>query len=104
MELENIITDSRPEDESYWQKHVAAYNKGDASKINYCRKNNVHYHRFLYWHNKLSKSNDDAALIPVNIRSDLPVVAKCTLELSQGCRILIHDEALALKLLTSVAK
>lgn len=104
MEIENIITDSRPEDESYWQKHVAAYNNGCASKISYCRENNVHYHRFLYWHNKLSKSNEDGALIPVTLKNDLPAVAKCTLELSHGCRILIHDDALALQLLTSVVK
>jgi hypothetical protein len=104
MKTESIISVASTKDQSYWQRHIDAYNSEGTSKINYCRENNVNYHRFLYWHNKLSKSKGAGALIPVKVKTALPAKAKCTLELNQGCRILIYDEPLALQLLTSVAK
>ena len=104
MNTETISAASQTEDQGYWQRHVEAYNIGEISKVNYCRANNVHYHRFLYWHNKLSKRIEAGALIPVKVKSNLSNEARCILELSQGSRILIYDNSLALKLLISVAK
>jgi len=104
MNAEAIISTIQAEDKSYWQRHVTAYNRGGVSKIRYCRENSVHYHRFLYWHAKLSTSPEEGALIPVKLKSDLPSQTVCALELNQECRILIYDEALALKLLASVVK
>jgi len=92
--------------ESFWRDHIETYLTSGYNKSQYCRQHDLVYHRFLHWCRKFAKSEGNAisgnnSFIPVKLKST-PASSNCicTLELSNGNRLLIHDET-ALQLLLS---
>jgi hypothetical protein len=90
-------------DKAYWRRHVEDYQASGLKKVTYCTNNNVPYHKFLYWHNKLTRKRTNQ-LMPVKIKSAIRSEALCVLELKQGRRVLIYDEGILLKLLNWLEK
>ncbi len=73
-----------------WQAHIDQFNKAGGSKAAYCRKHDLNYHQFMYWHGQLSVSCD--ALVPVKVKAKShPTDGLCTVELVSGHRLSIHD-------------
>jgi len=83
-----------PKKASYWQGHVTSQASSPFSKRAYCREHSIPYSQFLYWFKKLNKKNN--AFIPIKRKEQATAMASglCTIELSQGHRLVIHDEAL----------
>jgi hypothetical protein len=82
--------------EDFWRSHVDAFNSMNITKIEYSKHNNAGYHRFLYWHQKLS----DNKLLPVKIKTTGFTDSLCTLETPKGYRVLVHDESALTKILS----
>jgi hypothetical protein len=54
-----------------WQAHLAAQAKSGLSRTQYCRRQQISYHAFTYWRNKLSKSSgNEVTLVPITLRSE----------------------------------
>lgn len=54
-----------------WQAHLAAQAKSGLSRTQYCRRQQISYHAFTYWRNKLSKpSGNEITLVPVTLRPE----------------------------------
>ncbi len=87
------------QDEEFWQPHIDTFNSMGISKLKYCQENDLGYHRFLYWHQKLSRSAT-GNLLPVKLKSSGSTMALCTLESPKGYRVLIHSESALNKVLT----
>jgi DNA-binding transcriptional regulator YiaG len=52
-----------------WQAHLAAQEKSGLSRTQYCRRQQISYHTFTYWRNKLSKPNgNEVTLVPITLR------------------------------------
>lgn len=85
--------------EDFWQPYVDAFNSTNMSKIKYCRQNEVEYHKFLYWHQKLSQASV-GNLLPVKLKSAGVTGALCTVESPKGYRVLIHSESALCKVLS----
>ena len=99
------------ENKSYWLKHIESYNASGLNKNRYCNQHDIAYHRFLYWFEKLDKKTsrpsannktnqfipikEARAITPKNLK---PTEALCILELKQGHRLLVHNEAILEKL------
>lgn len=77
-----------------WPWHVRNYDASGLTKTAYCKQNHLSYHRFLYWHTKLSDGSS-RGFSEVKVRP-LPTLSSevcCTLELTTGDRLLIQSEA-----------
>ena len=72
----------------FWQHHVANFALNNVTKIQYCKDNNITYHRFLYWHDKFTNGTD--SFIPIKFPGNNNL-AVCTIEFSQGHRLVLHD-------------
>ena len=91
------------ERERYWQQHIEQYNARKQSKVKCCKKNDLIYHRFLYWVIMFSEQDDttDEAnkLLPIKIKSSREAINPiATIELNKDVKILIHDSATLVKL------
>jgi len=110
------------ESELYWLKHVKAYKASGLNKHKYCNQHGIVYHRFLYWFDKLTpqtaqshmvnniddkqKNQNLNQFIKVKLSSERdsalnqPCLSKplCVLELKQGHRLFVHDEAILEKI------
>jgi hypothetical protein len=81
-------------DKIYWKQQVDACNASGMNKSKYCRQNQLNYDRLMYWQKKL-KNETAAPFVPVKIKKepmtliDQPI---CTLMLSSGHNLQIHDE------------
>ncbi len=93
---------SRLEDTAYWKQHTELHHRSGLTKLDYCQQYQVHYHRFIYWSRKLS-SDAQAALSPhpkdfISVQRKEPLLpvssypALCSLTLSLGLRLEIHDQ------------
>lgn len=66
------------EDEQFWQQHVNRFSILKLSKVKYCKQNNLVYHRFLYWFDKLKANcgrepqKSPLNLVPVTLADDTP--------------------------------
>lgn len=81
---------------AFWQNHVDVFNAMDITKREYSQQNNLGYHRFLYWHQKLSRTQ----LLPVKISSSGPIVSLCTVETPRGYRVMVHEASALTKILS----
>lgn len=43
----------------YWQQQVNAWSKTDVSGVKFCQAHNLVYHQFVYWRQKLLKTDVD---------------------------------------------
>jgi len=54
-----------------WQAHLAAQARSGLSRTQYCRRQQISYHAFTYWRNKLSKpSGNEITLVPITLRPE----------------------------------
>ncbi len=53
--------------EQSWATHIQQREKSGLSKATYCKQNNLAYHQYLYWEQKLIKPSVASELIPVEI-------------------------------------
>ena len=96
--------------ESFWKEHVEKYLASGYNKSQYCRQNNLAYHRFLHWCKKITKNypvsfDGNSSFIPVKLKPTASAISDhclCSLELSKGHRLLIHDESALQLLLTKL--
>jgi len=95
IELQQTMSDV-DQGEDFWSVHVDEFNSMGISKNEYCKRKNLGYHRFLYWHQKLSHTK----LLPVKLKSAGYTSSLCTLETPRGYRVLIHDELALTKILS----
>lgn len=105
--------------EQFWSAHIQQRQLLSLSKSAYCKQNNLVYHQFLYWEQKLLESADGAQLIPVEIdhhlvnstvsSDDTPPKPNniqhllCALNLKNGHVLQIFDVA-ALNVLTAILR
>lgn len=92
---------------AFWKTHFEQFKSGQLSKTEYAQKHNLIKHRFIYWIRKFEKASKKPAaitsdFIPITIKqppaiadNNIPVL--CTLQLSEGKKLLLHSES-ALKL------
>ena len=72
--------------------HIQAWQTGKQSQQEYCRENNLAYHKFIYWHNKFrSKQNPiEQAFIPVQIGQPVnPLPAELEIAYPNWVRLLV---------------
>ena len=100
MDLSDIaVTSDMNQSENFWQPHVDAFNSMGISKIKYCRQYGVEYHKFLYWHQKLSRTTA-GNLLPVKLKAVGSANVLCTVESPRGYRVMIHAESALTKILS----
>lgn len=68
--------------EQSWATHIRHRDKSGLSKAAYCKQNNLAYHKYLYWEQKLLKPDVASELIPVEIEQSsatqlMQSVAEC---------------------------
>ena len=92
-----------------WEKHYASYQASGLKKKTYCRNTGLNYYQFQYWHQKFQleqrvESNEPATgFLPVAIKSPRRTSdILCTLELSSGSRLFIHDESVLQTILVTL--
>lgn len=102
-------TESKPvtEDEAYWAGHVFRFKQSGLSKIDFCRKHSLCYHKFKYQYYKLtgkarlstqSQDRTKPPLIPIEVssaQSSPSESLRCQLSLPGGKEIRIYNNALA---------
>jgi hypothetical protein len=95
------------EDESFWQKHIKAFESSGLSIAGYCRSKGVNLDRFSYWKKKLPARKEDSVgekrtsksglpLLAVKIRENghenrLGALGLCSLDLGNGRVLQVHD-------------
>jgi hypothetical protein len=93
VKLNNPIQTKQSE-EIYWQQQVDACKASGMNKSKYCRQNQINYDRLMYWQRKL-KEETSTSFVPVKIKEE-PTKRidqlMCTLMLSSGHALKIHDE------------
>lgn len=83
-----------PSEEIYWQQQINACKASGMNKSQYCRQNQINYDRLMYWQKKLTKEKP-TLFVPVQIKKEPPPLIDqpiCTLILSSGHALKIHDE------------
>lgn len=83
------------ENEAYWKHHTQQCAGSGLSKSAYCKQQDVHYPRFIYWSKKFAEQ-DLSHLIEVKIKPDIKVEKptdeiRCTLQLKNN--ICLHIES-----------
>lgn len=97
------------EDTAYWQAQVDQFQVSGQTKTKFCKQNTVSYHRFLYWYTKLTnkgaRTSHSADLVPVHItkpETTAPRDCLANIELENGIKINIFDEAVLFKMIESI--
>ncbi len=91
---------NRKEARCYWLSHVKSCDQSGKKRAAYCKLHNITYHRFKYWYYKIHAESQAPSLksIPVHLSAPENNGPLCTLCLSSGHELKIHDKA-ALSLL-----
>jgi len=45
----------KPQGPEFWERHIQEWNRSGLSQSNYCRKEGLRYHAFLYWRRRLNQ-------------------------------------------------
>ena len=117
---QQVMRSKATKDKAHWLKHIESYKASGMNKNKYCDQHGITYHRFLYWFDKLtSKSlqlqtirkntNKANQFIKVKLNSKPDQMTRsikplCILELKQGHRLFVHDEAALEKLFLLLSK
>ncbi len=82
------------ERETLWRHHIDQQIASGLARKQYCQQNNLRYHTFKYWADKLNPSKKAPNLVAVKL-SAAPHAANqttlCTLHLNDGRFLQIHD-------------
>lgn len=79
------------EGREFWLEQLEKLKTSGKARSEYCRENNINYHRFGYWLKQLSRTTSE--FVPVKLISSeptAPTAVLCTMEL-HGHVIKIHD-------------
>jgi hypothetical protein len=90
----NNTMQAEQSDKNYWQQQVESCEASGMNKSKYCRQNQLNYDRLMYWQKKLKKETP-TSFIPIKIKKEPTISidqAICTLMLSSGHTLKIHDE------------
>jgi hypothetical protein len=87
--MTNTPTEIIKRDHNFWYPHIENCERAGISGRKYCRENNLVISQFAYWRLKHKKENSE--FIGVKIASKNETRCLCSLELSRGQRLLIHD-------------
>lgn len=82
------------EGETFWKRHLELQKLSGLSRVQYCREHTLNYHRFGYWLSKWSRETS-SPLITVKLKPERSFeheVTLCTLNLSNGRTLCIHDK------------
>ena len=61
---------SQAGDSKKWLAHLAAQAKSGLSRSEYCRRQQISYHAFVYWRKRLSKTaGNNVALVPITLQT-----------------------------------
>jgi len=101
---------SNVKDAHFWQEHIKQYQSSQLSKAAYAREHQLVHHQFAYWCRKMDKQQKPSQqaspdFIPVKLaRAEQPISSSvlCTLELSDGHKILVHQESVLPYLLEKI--
>lgn len=77
---------------SIWKSHIEFHKNSGLSIKTYCEKEKISVSNFKYWQYKY-RNQKNASLIPIKLEkiSSVTLTALCTVELSKGRRVVIHD-------------
>jgi hypothetical protein len=76
----------------YWRDHIEEWQRSGLSQMAYCATQQLAYHRFVYWRQKLQGERGKAqlkltsALVPVSYRPS-PTSSQLTLSLPNGMTV-----------------
>ena len=90
---ENHLAPSTIENEIFWKRHAELHKTSGLTRKNYCSLNNVNYDRFGYWLGKFSSQS--SSLVAIKLKADdasTKQTTLCTLNLSNGRALQIHDQ------------
>lgn len=86
-----------------WQQHIVDWQQSGLSQAAFCQSQQLSYHQFIYWRQKLAPKSGDSAvstspqLLPVRYPSERPLSTDLILTLPNGLRIQgIHSNNLTL--------
>ena len=51
--MSSSVKEERARRRRFWKQQIEAWQESDLHQIEYCRQNNLKYHRFTYWKKKL---------------------------------------------------
>ena len=102
--ISNTNQENSVENEAFWKLHFKQFKRSRLSKTAYARNHHLVLHRFMYWSRKfetmkpVTHSVDHQDFIPVQLptkaaRDTPPPQILCTLRLTNGQQLLIHDES-----------
>lgn len=100
---ETLANPPLPENESYWKYHTQQCNESGLSKSTYCKQQDVHYPRFIYWSKKFAEQ-ELSHLVKVRIKPDVKAEKPadevcCTLQLkNNNCLRIESQQALLIVL------
>jgi len=95
----NHVNQSKPkhntiEGRAFWLKQFKLFNNSTLSRKAFCREHDLNYDRFQFWYIKVHDEkgqNNSTRLIPVQEQgTEIQGAALCSIELSNGHRLLIH--------------
>ena len=49
----------------FWAAHIEQWRHSDLSQSAYCRRHNLHRHRFFYWRRRIIKPQETISFLPV---------------------------------------
>lgn len=92
----------------FWQNHINQFQQSGKSKMSYCKQYKLVYHRFLYWFSKLSHLENKVEaeipiLIPLKMASEQDDSILATMQLANGAKLDIHNEAILFNLINRLA-
>ncbi len=108
MKSSKLLTQTLPyENEAYWKCHVQQCAESGLSKSAYCKQQEVHYSRFIYWAKKLTE-HVLSDLVEVKIKPDtkaekLADEVRCTLQLKNNLCLRIENQQALLTVLAHLS-
>lgn len=102
------------EDENFWTGHLLKFSESGLSLVAYSRQEGINRDRFYYWKRVLGKKKADGLLakkterlklknlLPIEIKEEATkgVVVLCSVELSNGLILRIHDWSVVQQILS----
>ena len=107
--LKSPATKDSTSQEQFWKEHAVMQKASGLSRLAYCRKHQLNYHRFNYWFRK--ENHPIRALLPVRLNQAMEPLSPsnattsgilCTLVLKNGGVLQIHDKGILPLILATV--
>lgn len=93
--METTAISPAAKNRTFWKDHSEQQKVSGLTRADYCRQNNLNYHRLGYWLKKKShRKSQESSLIAIKLKPNYELQAQitlCTLNLTSGCCLKIHD-------------